>query len=167
MATETATEKRLLDINVLAIFLVKNHPGNKYISPIIEEGLRGGFTPLIMDILPIRAYWVMTKRWGCPEKESAVAIRHFIKEYDRPQYPSLRKETIAESFALAEKLKHDVFDCAYLAFALQEGAEAIITTDTDFKRLCAHMGLEYINPVPTEVLKHFKEQNKQIGEDTA
>lgn len=160
MANEISTMKRVLDINVLAIFLVKDHPGNKYVSPVVEEGLRGAFIPLIMDILPIRAYWVMTKRWRCPEKESVEAIKHFIKAYDRPQYPRLQKEMIVESFKLAEKLKHDVFDCAYIAFALQEGAEAIITTDTDFKRLCEHVELKYINPVPTEVLKHFKEQNE-------
>ena len=55
-------ERRVLDLNVLAIFLVGDHPGNKYVAPIIEEGLRGVYVPLIMDILPIRAYWVMTKK---------------------------------------------------------------------------------------------------------
>jgi len=110
-----------------------------------------------MDILPVRAYWVMTRRWRCSEKESAEAILHFVKAYDRPQYPSLKKETMVESFKLAEELKHDVFDCVYLAFALQEGANAIITTDTDFERLCRRVKLEYLNPVPMEVLRRFKE----------
>lgn len=65
-----------------------------------------------------------------------------------------------ESFKLAEKLKHDMFNCVYLAFALQEDAKAIITTDTDFERLCKYAGLEYVNPVPLQVLKRFKEENK-------
>ena len=153
-------EKRVLGINTLAIFLVKDHPGNQHITPIIEEGLRGAFIPLIMDIVPIRAYWIMTKRWQCLEKESAEAIKHFIKEYDRPQYRCLNKQTIIESFKLAEELKHDVFDCIYIAFALQEGATAIITTDTDFERLCKHSNLRYINPIPLDTLKSFKKWNQ-------
>lgn len=152
-----SNEKRIIDVNVLAIFLVEDHPGNQYVAPIIEEGLRGVYTPLIMDILPIRAYWIMTKRWGCDKEESAEAIKYFLEEYDRPQYYCLRKETITKSFELAEKLKHDVYDCAYLASALQENASTIVTTDTDFEGLCKRLGLEYVNPVPADVLKHFKE----------
>jgi predicted nucleic acid-binding protein len=153
-------EKRVFDVNVLAIFLVKDHPGNAYVSPVVEAGLRGTYVPLLMDIVPVRAYWIMTKRWGFGEKESADAIAHFIKAYDRPSYPSLKCETILEGFRLADELRHDVFDCVYLAFALQEKAAGIVTTDTDFERLCKRVGLTYYNPVPKEVLKRFKEQNK-------
>jgi len=160
LANDVSAEKRVIDVNVLAVFLVKDHPGNKYVSPVVEEGLRGAFIPLVIDILPIRAYWIMTKKWGCPEKESAEAVEYFVKAYDRPRYPCLRRETLLESFRLAKKLRHDVFDCIYLAFALQEDAKAIITTDTDFEQLCKQTGLEYVNPVPKEVLKHFKEQNR-------
>lgn len=149
-------EKRVLDVNALAIFLVEDHPGNRYVSPIIGEGLRGAYIPLIMDILPIRAYWVMTKKWGCREGESAEAIKHFIREYDMPQYFCLHKQTIARSFELAEKLKHDVYDCVYLAAARQEKASAILTTDTGFEGLCKRTKLEYINPIPAEVLRRFK-----------
>jgi len=159
LASEIGKERRVLDVNVFAIFLVKNHPGHKYVSPVLDEGLRGTYIPLLMDILPVRAYWIMTRRWRCPKKESIGAVKHFIKAYDGPRYPSLKKETIVESFRIAEELKHDVFDCVYLAFALQEHANAIITTDTDFERPCKHLGLEYINPVPSEVLERFKEQN--------
>jgi len=161
-------EKRVLDVNVLAIFLVEDHPGNEFVYPIVEEGLRGAYIPLIMDILPIRAYWVMTRKWGCDERESLNAVRHFVEKYDRPQYYGLSKQAITKSFELAEKLKHDVYNCAYLAAALQEKASAIITTDTDFERLCKHVGLEYLNPVPIEVLKHFKEwgsPNQSIRKD--
>lgn len=160
MASDVSIEKKVLDVNILAVFLVKDHPGNKYVSPVVEEGLRGGFIPLVMDILPIRAYWIMTKKWGCKEKESAEAVEHFVKAYDRPRYPCLHRETILESFRLAKKLRHSVFDCIYLAFALQEEASAIVTTDTDFEQLCKHIGLEYANPVPKDVLTRFKEQNK-------
>ena len=161
MASEAkGVEKRVFDVNVLAIFLVKNHPGCEYVSPVVEDGLRGAYVPLVMDILPMRAYWVMTRKWGCPEKESVTAISHFVREYDRPRYPCLKRETILDGFRLAEELRHDVFDCVYLAFALQEKANGIVTTDTDFESLCKRTGLEYINPVPKEVLKRFKQQNK-------
>ena len=153
-------EKRVFDVNVLAIFLVKGHPGCEYVSPVVEEGLRGAYVPLVMDVLPVRAYWVMTRKWGLPEKDCAAAIEHFVKAYDRPLYPSLRRETILEGFRLADELRHDVFDCMYLALALQEKAGGIVTTDTDFEGLCRRVGLAYLNPVPKEVLKRFKEQNK-------
>jgi predicted nucleic acid-binding protein len=153
-------EKRIFDVNVLAIFLVKDHPGCEYVSHVVEEGLRGGYVPLVLDVLPIRAFWVMTRRWGVPEKESAEAVKHFVKAYERPRYPCLKRESILEAFRLAKELRHDVFDCMYLALALQEKAVGIVTTDTDFERLCKHVGLEYVNPVPKEVLRRFKEQNK-------
>jgi len=149
-------EKRVLDINILAIYLVEDHPGNRYVTPIVEEGLRGAYVPLIMDILPIRAYWVMTNKWGCTKEESAKALTHFVKEYGIPEYYHLQKQTIIRSFKLAKELKHDVYDCAYLAAAQQERANAIITTDTDFEKLCKPTGFRYINPIPKETLKHFK-----------
>jgi predicted nucleic acid-binding protein len=150
-------ERRVIDLNVLAIFLVEDHPGHSYVAPVIEEGLRGAYVPLIMDVLPLRAYWVMTEKWGCGKEESARAIRHFVKEYHIPQYFSLHRQTILNSFDLAEELNHDVYDCVYLAAAKQENARAIITTDTDFERLCGLTGLEYMNPVPSRVLRQFRE----------
>jgi predicted nucleic acid-binding protein len=113
-----------------------------------------------MDFLPMRAYWIMTQRWKLPQKNCAASIEYFVKTYQMPHYPSLSRETILEGFRLAKDFKHDVFDCMYLSLALQEKATAIVTTDTDFEKLCNHEGLKYINPVPREVLKHFKEQNK-------
>ena len=155
-------KKKVVDVNALAIFLVEDHPGNQCVSPVIEEGLRGAFIPLIMDILPVRVYWVMTKKWGCTKRESAEAIKHLVREYDRPQYCCLSRRTITESFKLAEQIKHDVFDCVYLSLALQEGASAIITTDTDFERLCKRVNLNYINPVPIDVLKRFREWDQNL-----
>jgi predicted nucleic acid-binding protein len=153
-------EKRVFDVNVLAIFLVRDHPGFEYISPVVDDGLRGAYVPLVMDVLPVRAYWVMTRRWGLPDDECAAAVEHFVKAYDRPRYPCLKRETILEGFRLAATLRHDVFDCMYLALALQEKAAVIVTTDTDFDGLCKRVGLGYFNPVPEEVLKRFREQNK-------
>lgn len=148
-------DKRIWDVNVLAIYLVSDHPGNEYVSPIVEEGLGGAYTPLILDILPVRAYWIMTERWGCDKGESAKAVRYFLENYDRPHYFCLQRQTLARSFELSEKLGHSVYDCVYLAAAMQENASAILTTDTDFERICESLNLQYINPVPKEVLRRF------------
>ena len=153
-------EKRVFDLNILAIYLVKGHPGFESVSQIVEQGLGGMYIPIILDFLPMRAYWIMTKRWGLPEEVCRESIQHFLNAYDTPCYPSLSRETVVHGFQLAQDFKHDVFDCMYLALALQEKATAIITTDTDFEKLCPPLGLKYINPVPREILKHFREQNK-------
>jgi predicted nucleic acid-binding protein len=154
------TEKRVLDVNVLAIFLSRGHPGFHYITPVVESGLRGAYVPVLMDILPLRAFWIMTHPWGLPKSACTSAIQHFVQAYDLPQYVALKRETILNGFKLAQELNHDVSDCMYLALALQEGASSIITTDTDFEKLCNHTGLKYQNPVPKEILKRFREQNK-------
>ena len=153
-------EKRVFDLNILAIYLVKGHPGFDCVSSVVEPGLRGAYIPLIMDFLPMRAFWIMTKRWGLPEKECSGSIEHFLNNYDMPRYSALSRETMLMGFKLAQDFKHDVFDCMYLSFALQEKAAAIITTDSDFEKLCNRLELKYINPVPKEILKRFKEQNK-------
>ncbi|MDI6690528.1 MAG: PIN domain-containing protein [Candidatus Bathyarchaeota archaeon] len=149
-------DRRILDVNVLAIYLVSDHPGNEHVSSIMEEGLSGVYTPLIMNILPIRTYWIMTEKWGCDKAESAKAVKYFVENYDRPHYYCLQRQTLTRSFELAEKLNHDIYDCVYLAAAIQENASAIITTDTNFQKLCKRVNLEYINPIPKEVLKRFK-----------
>jgi predicted nucleic acid-binding protein len=155
----TGVEKRVFDVNVLAIFLADGHPGFEYISPLVEAGLRGAYTPVLMDILPVRAYWIMTHPWGLPKQACAAAIQHFVLAYDMPKYASLHRETILEAFKLAKELNHDISDCMYLALALQEGASSIVTTDTDFEKLCSKIGITYVNPVPREVLKRFKDHN--------
>jgi predicted nucleic acid-binding protein len=155
-------EKKVLDVNVLAIFLSRGHPGFEYVSPAVESGLRGAYVPILMDILPLRAFWIMTHPWGLPKNECSLAIQHFVKAYELPQYVGLRRETILKGFRLSKELNHDVFDCMYLALALQENASSIITTDRDFEQLCVHTGLKYLNPVPKEILKRFREQNTKL-----
>jgi len=150
------TEKRVFDVNVLAIFLSKGHPGFEYVSHVVEEGLRGSYVPVIMDILPLRAFWIMTRKWRLEDRACSAAIQYFVKTYDLPRYPALGKESILEGFKLAQRLNQDVFDCMYLALGLQEKASAIVTTDTDFEKLCSQVGLKYVNPVPKDVLKKFK-----------
>lgn len=149
-------ERKIWDVNILAIYLVEDHPGNKYITPIVDDGLRGGYIPVLMDILPIRAYWIMERIWKINSDEAAEAIIDFLDKYKIPLILPLEKNTIIKAFNLAKKLKHDVYDCTYLTFAEQVGATSIITTDTDFKKLSSAVNIKYENPVPEEVLKKFK-----------
>jgi len=148
-------EKKVWDVNVLAIYLVEDHPGNEYVSEVVDRGLRGEYIPVLLDILPVRAFWIMERKWGIDRREAARSVIDFLRKYDVPQLVPLRRETILRAFELAEELNHDVYDCVYLALALQEGAVAIVTTDTDFERLCEAIGIRYENPVPLEVLKKF------------
>lgn len=127
-----ARDKITIDVNTLAIFLVEDHPGNRYVAPQLEEGLQGRFIPLTPDIVPIRAYWITPRQWGCDREESVVV------------------EEVSDRF-----LHHDAFDTGYLAVALQNQATGIMTTDTDFRNLCQKKHLQYLNPVPTRVLKKF------------
>ena len=160
MGSNPSIEKRVFDLNVLAIYLVKGHPGFSAVAPNVEQGLRGSYILLILYFLPVYAFWIMTKRWALPAKECSASIEHFLNSYDIPRYPSLNGKTILLGFRLANELKHDVFDCVYLAIALQEKAISIITTGTDFEKICNHLDIEYVNPVPKEILKRFKEQNR-------
>ena len=153
------TERKVWDLNILSIFLVEDHPGNKYVTPIVEEGLRGGYIPILLDILPIRAYWILERKWKIDSKAAMLAVSDFLEKYNTPRYVSLKKETIQEAFKLSKKLRHDVYDCIYIALAKQEKAKTIITTDTDFKKLCEKTGLKYENPVLEKILKNFKNYN--------
>lgn len=155
-------EKTLIDVNTLAIFLVEDHPGHQFIAPELEKGLKGQFLPLLLDILPIRAYWIMTRRWGCDTSQSEKAIRHFLDSYHAVEYVPVEKRIIHQAFDLARELHHDVFDTVYLSAALHNKANTIMTTDTGFQRLCQRKGLRYANPVPRAVLEKFvgwKEKN--------
>jgi hypothetical protein len=43
-----------------------------------------------------------------------------------------------------------------LALGDQKIGKSIITTHTDFQRLCKRLKLEYLNPIPDDLLKRFK-----------
>ncbi len=154
-------ESAIIDVNTLAIYLVEDHPGNKYVTLELEKGLRGQYTPIALDNLPIRAFWIMTRQWGCDRAESEKAIRHFLDAYHTVEYRPIEKETIHLAFNMAHELHHDVFDTIYLSAAIQTGASSIITTDTDFQRLCQKKKLRYVNPVPTQVLEKFVQWKSQ------
>jgi len=149
-------ESKVIDINILSIFLVEDHPAHKYVRDAMMCGLRGFFKPMILDILPIRAHWLMTTKWNIDKNQSSSAIRSFLKKYNEPVYVGMTRKSIDHAFQLSQELRHDVYDCCYLALAIQEGAGSIMTTDSDFESLCKRKGLKYENPVPKKLLKEFK-----------
>ena len=149
--------KKLIDINFLAIFFVEDHPGFSYIKKLMDEGLTGAFKIIIPEILPFRAFWILTTKWGIDKQLAKEIILEFVKNYSIPIYAGLKRESIIEAFKYSNELNHDIYDCYYLALAIQEKATSILTTDTDFDKLCKKIGLNYENPVPIDILKNFSE----------
>jgi predicted nucleic acid-binding protein len=121
----------------------------------MDDGLMGVYKLIIPDILPFRAYWVLTTKWGIEKQVAKEIISEFVANYSSPIYVGLKREYCLEAFNYSNQFKHDIYDCYYLALAKQENATSILTTDTDFKKLCEKIGLKYENPVPLEVLKKF------------
>ncbi|KKM77108.1 hypothetical protein LCGC14_1373320 [marine sediment metagenome] len=147
--------RKLIDINFLSIFFVEDHPGFSYIKKLMDEGLTGAFKIIIPEILPFRAYWILTTKWGIDKQLTKEIIFEFVKNYSIPIYVGLKRETIIEAFKYSNELNHDIYDCYYLALAKQENVSSILTTDTDFDKLCKKIGLNYENPVPLDILKKF------------
>jgi len=147
--------RKLIDINFFSIYFVEDHPGFEYVKKIMDEGLKGTFTIIIPEILPFRAYWILTTKWGIEKKLAKEIILDFVKNYSVPIYVGLKREAIFEAFKYSNDLNHDLYDCYYLALAKQEEASSILTTDTDFDKLCKNVGLYYENPVPLDILKKF------------
>jgi len=147
--------KYIIDVNVYAIYLVENHPGNPYVTPLIDKGLRGEYILGTLDVVPLRALWIMIHKWRISKDEAYSCVKNFVEMYPTIHYIPITRNTILKAFKLSKDLKHDVFDCTYLAAALDWNANGIITTDTDFKKLCSQLNLEYINPIPKEILRKF------------
>lgn len=150
-----ARDRVLLDVNALAIYLVEDHPGHKFIGEEIDPSLRGKRELLVFDYLPFRAYWVLTTKWNISKDKAQDAITSFL---DQPfKMVCATRETIKNAYKIAKKKNHDVYDCFYLALARQENATKILTTDEDFKKLCKREKYDYLNPVPQRILEEFKQ----------
>lgn len=147
------SDRVLLDVNALAIYLVEDHPGHPFIEGEVEPGLDGRRQLLIFDYLPLRAHWVLTSKWRLPEKETREAIISFLQQ--PVLMISAGRETITKAYQIAEEKRHDVFDCFYIALSRQEEVDRILTTDTDFIALCRGEEFSYLNPVPSDVLSAF------------
>lgn len=146
---------KIIDLNILAIFLVEDHPGHPHVDQVLSAGLAGEYRILMPDQLPLRARWVLTNRWGIDRSEADRAIEDFL-QHRRVRYVGATRSTMKKAFELARSLRHDVYGTFYLALAMDHEASALVTTDRDFRTLCRKVDLEYENPVPDEVLRRFE-----------
>ncbi|MCD6409181.1 MAG: type II toxin-antitoxin system VapC family toxin [Candidatus Verstraetearchaeota archaeon] len=147
--------RAVIDVNIPAIYLVEDHPGHLYISSYFDELISKASTVYAHSVTPFRVLWLLTRRWGFKRAEAVEILRDFVERMPI-EYVGLSKKWISRSFELAEELHHDVYDCSYIALALMVKAEAIISTDEDFRKLAPRACLKFINPVPLEILKKFK-----------
>jgi len=148
--------KVVIDVNIPAIYLVEDHPGHPYVREHLDNLLSKGAAVYAHSITPYRVLWILTKLWGISKNEAIEAVKSFVESKDI-KYLGLSREWIVRSFELSDMLHHDVHDCSYLALALMVKAQAIISTDTDFKRIAPKVGLKYINPVPEHIIRKFRE----------
>lgn len=149
---------KLLDVNALAITLVSDHPGHEYVRDAVEPGLAGESRLYVYDYLPLRAHWILTAKWGISHADGADAIASLLEQ--PVDLVDAGRETIRRAYDLSARRDHDVFDCFYLALADSCGADALVTTDTDFDALCRDEDVTYENPVPEEVLASFHAMNE-------
>ena len=149
----SVTNRLLLDVNALAIAMVDDHPGHPYVEKRLRPGFAGDETLLVFDYLPFRVQWVLTSRWGIETVTARNAVSSLL---DQPlEIVSASRETMLEAYDISADKNHDVFDSLYVALAREHDADEIVTTDTDFDRLCRNEEFDYCNPVPDEVLAEF------------
>lgn len=154
LARQPLGTKYVVDINILAIYLVENHPGHLYVSNLIDSMISRGTKLVLFDFLPLRAYWIMTSKWKIPKNDAMESIISFLR-LPNIIFSCLEPKDFLDAFRLARELRHDVYDVIYIIFARKVMADGIITTDTDFEKLCNKTNIEYINPVPQKILRQF------------
>ena len=154
-------ESILVDVNSFAINLVEDHPGYKYIDPIFSSALGGKQLIKVLDIVPYRAYWILTKKWKIDKKTAVNVIENFIKTFSQIEFVGIDRTNILLSFEFSTIFNHDIYDCYYLAGAISTKCNSILTTDKDFYGLCKKLhdsysyNLNYLNPIPDDILAQF------------
>jgi len=142
----------LPDLNALSIQLVDDHPGHHYIAEELVPTLQGDRTLLMFGYLPLRVQWVL-EDMGFDTVDARNAVSSLL------QYPmesvDVGPEVVLDAYEISSQKNHDVYDCFYVSLARHAEADVLLTTDTDFERLCADEPFEYRNPVPDEVLSRF------------
>lgn len=143
----------LLDVNAIAIAMVGEHPGHEY---VYDELMQHPVDCVVYNPYTLlRAYWVVSSEWGYEQEESRSVTRRFMNHF-RATVPSDR-QTIESAFDIAVEVGHDVFDCFFIALARQHGLDGVMSTDRDFNELCQRESLDWVNPVPPEVIDQFSE----------
>jgi predicted nucleic acid-binding protein len=147
-----SSRRVLPDLNALSIQLVDDHPGHAYVADELVPALTGEDALLVFGYLPIRVQWIL-EDLGFDTVEARNAVSSVLR-YPM-EFVDVDDETIREAYEISAEKNHDVYDCFYLALARKADADALLTTDRDFERLCKDEEFEYVNPVPEEVLEEF------------
>jgi len=138
----------LTDVNILAIGLTDDHPAYEDVYPWIEEALDGPNALLVFDYYPLRAQYIMTKQFGVKPVDARNAVQSLVQSPAR--IISATDTTVLEAYEISAEKNHDVYDAFLLALARSYDADYLLTTDTDFDKLCETEDVTYQNPIPAE-----------------
>ncbi len=146
----------LLDLNLFAISIAENHPGYQFINTLMNEAEEGKWDLWISEYAIFRVHWILTSKWKLDKLEAHKILSDFITRNQKIRIIGLQKLGIHDAFSIAKSNKFNLYDCYLLALARQEKLTGILTSDTDFDKMCPKLGLKYWNPVPNSILKDFK-----------
>ncbi len=152
------TDRLLLDVNALAMLVVDDHPGHRYVAEAVADGLAGEDALLVCDYLPLRVQWVLTDQWGVDTVPARNAVQSLLRQPVELVWATT--ETLLTAYEISADESHPVFDCFYVALAIATDADAIVTTDEDFAALCEDRPVSYRNPVPEGVRASFHDVNE-------
>ena len=147
------TGRRILaDVNALAIQLVDDHPGHPYVADELVPALAGEDTLVVFGYLPLRVQWIL-EDLGFDTVDARNAVSSLL---GRPMaFVDADDDTLLDAYELSAAKNHDVYDCFYLSLARQSEADVLLTTDSDLEGLCADESVDYLNPVPEDVIAEF------------
>jgi predicted nucleic acid-binding protein len=138
----------LTDVNILAIGLTDDHPAYDDVYPWIEETLDGPNVLLVLDYYPLRAQFIMTRRFGVEPVAARNAVQSLVRSPAR--VVGATDTTVLDAYDISAEKNHDVYDSFLLALAWSYDADYLLTTDTDFGELCETDDVTYQNPIPAE-----------------
>lgn len=151
-------ERLLADVNAVAISLLSDHPGHEYVFQHVVETFEGPSSLLVFDYFPFRAQYVLANHYGVPEHRARNVVQQFVRQ--PIEVVSADAAAILEAYEVSAEKNHDVYDSFLVSLARRHDADAILTTDTDFRDLCADEPFEYVNPVPAEVREQFHQRRE-------
>ena len=97
----------------------------------------------------------MITEFEVPAVDARNAVQSFLRS--PVKVVSASKETLLKSYEISVEKNHDAYDCFFVSLARSQDADAVLTTDTDFEKLCEDEEFRYLNPVPDSVLKNLDE----------
>ena len=138
----------LTDVNILAIGLTDDHPAYDEVYPWLEVTLDGPNVLLVFDYYPLRAQFIMTRRFGVEPVAARNAVQSLVRSPAR--VVGATDTTVLDAYDISAEKNHDVYDSFLLALARSYDADYLLTTDTDFGDLCETEDVTYQNPIPAE-----------------